>query len=179
MGNGTWWRKRTNGRGWEDGRMAYTKYLSLVRYCCTSHGPWHVQPIMKSFKSSKLKIKCFFLLVITKELKDREGLKMDLCEKYFIRKDLSFSSGHNLTCHALCVPKTLHCRNTDKMVLPTKLKNSTEEQQQKQNQCIWTIRANPVTVPDRQCTQDFALLCATTGLQRMVSSLEEGWIRGI
>lgn len=124
MGNGTWWRKRTNGREWEDGRMAYTKYLSLVRYCSTSHGPWHVQPIMKSFKSSKLKIKCFFLLVMIKELKDREGLKMDLCEKYFIRKDLSFSSGHNLTCHALCVPKTLHCRNTDKTVLPTKLKTA-------------------------------------------------------
>lgn len=95
--------------------------LSLVRYCSNSHGPWHAQPIMKFFKSSKLKIKCFFLLVITKELKDR-GLRMDLCGKYFSRKNLFFSSGHNLTCHTLCVPKTLHCRNTDKMVLPTKLK---------------------------------------------------------
>lgn len=96
--------------------------LSLVRYSSNSHGPWHVQPIMKSFMSSKLKIKRFFLLVVTKELKDREEVRMDLCEKYFNRKDLSFSSGHNLTCHILCAPKILHCRNTDKRVLPTKFK---------------------------------------------------------
>lgn len=60
--------------------------------------------------------------MITNELKDREGIRMDLCEKYFSRKDLSFSTGHNLTCHTPCVPKTLHCNNTDKMVLLTKLK---------------------------------------------------------
>lgn len=27
MGNGTWWRKRTNGTGWEDGRTAYTNCI--------------------------------------------------------------------------------------------------------------------------------------------------------
>lgn len=28
MGNGTWWRKGTNGTRWEDGRIAYTNFLS-------------------------------------------------------------------------------------------------------------------------------------------------------
>lgn len=41
-----------------------------------------------------------------------------LCGKYFSRKDLSFSSGHNLICHTMWLPKTLHCRNTDQMMVP-------------------------------------------------------------
>lgn len=104
-----------------------------------------------------------------------------LCGKYFSKKYLSFSSCHNLTCYIIWVPKTLHCRNTDQMMLPdpqslksnwrttTKPKDAKYSGQQ---------RKKPMAVPDKQEIQYAARLFATAFLQRrMVSLLKEGWIR--